>query len=68
MKKYILALCLVLISVSSFAALTVDQQAVVTATDTMIADMTTTAWSFVLAVLGALVGIKVFKKFFRAST
>lgn len=68
-KTLLLSAMLVLLLASvSFGALSIDQQAVVDATDTMISDMTTVAWGFVLAVSGALVAIKVFKKFLNRGT
>jgi len=68
-KAIILSLAMVLLAVGvSFAALSAEQTAVVTATTTLVTDLTSMAWTFVLSVMGALVGIKLFKKFFGKST
>ena len=50
---------------ASLAALTAEQQAVVDSTTTLVTDMTGVAWAFVLTITGAIVGIGIFKKFFK---
>lgn len=50
------------------AALTVDQQAAVDAIGVFVTDMTTVAWSFVLTITGALIAIKLYKKFVGRSS
>lgn len=53
---------------SSYAALTTDQQSVVTGVQTLITDMTTVMWALVLAVTGGLIGVGIFKKFLWKGT
>ena len=67
-KAIILSLAMVLLASSAFAALSVDQQAAVDATTLLVTDLTAMAWTFILSVMGALVGMKLFKKFFGKST
>jgi len=67
-KAIVLSLAMVLLATSAFAVLSVDQQAAVDATALLVTDLTAMAWTFVLSVMGALVGIKLFKKFFGKST
>lgn len=68
-KALFLSLCLVLMSFGlSFAALSTEQQAVVTATEGMISDFTAMMWGLVLLVTGGIVGVKLFKKFFFKAT
>ena len=53
---------------NAIAALSVDQQAVVTGIETLYTDMTTVAWGFVLTVTTLFLGIKIFKKVMSRST
>ena len=53
---------------NAMAALSVDQQAVVTGIETLYTDMTTVAWGFVLTVTTLFLGIKIFKKVMSRST
>ena len=52
----------------AMAALSVDQQAAVTAIETMVTDMESVAWALVLAVTGAFIMIKLFKRFIGKAT
>ncbi len=63
-----LALSLCVLVGNSFAALTVDQQAVTDAIDTMIADMATWGWTAVLAMATFVIGAKLFKRFMGSAT
>lgn len=47
---------------SAFAALTTEQQTVVTAIETLITDLLAAGWGIVLAIFVGLVGFKLFKK------
>ncbi|MCK5616648.1 hypothetical protein KAR91_83075 [Candidatus Pacearchaeota archaeon] len=53
---------------NAHAVLTAEQLAVTASIDTMITDMTSWAWTAVLAVLGATIAIKIFKKFAYRAT
>lgn len=48
--------------ITAQAALTTDQQAVITAIDTLYDDVTTFAWGFVLTATGLWIGISLFRK------
>lgn len=64
-KSLYLALCLLVLSaVPALAVLSTDQQAVVTQVEGQIADFSTMMWGLVLLVMGSIVGVKLFKKFF----